>query len=345
MLAKWFQKVFISIMPVDDGYSVLCISIKNKKVIFREQNHFVGEVPSSAMNRYIQNKIDTTPYYYISTLNLYANQGAYEGCERPSVHFNNDVVGISTLKRNNLWTQYASSDELYRLKSHYVTVGLDFIFSPFSMIEFYFADKIPNMFALYAFGGLGFFAVAIFDEGKLEYAHYYTTKHVLKDDQEEPSLSFGSLETDEPSGGHEPIELDTIETLDDLDILDDLDSFSDIANLDDLDEVNEFSEDIVTPEEVRSIRDSDISTAKHVIDNLGEEYERFEFIQKTLERFYVSAQCKNRFIETVCIADINLEGDDLKRYLEEELFVNVLVRRVNACEGIHALAWMEVEQS
>jgi hypothetical protein len=327
-------------MSVADGYEVLCISVKNNKIIFREQNHFVGDVPSLSMNRYIQHKIDATPYFYISTLNLHGNQGAYEGCARPSVHFHSDVVGISTLKRNDLWTQYTQAEELHRLRNHYAVVGLDFIFSPFSMIEFYFADKIPNTFGLYAFGGLGFFAVAIFDTGKLEYAHYYTTHNGVKNDKDEPSLSFGSESVSE----HKPIVLDDIEGLDDLDILDDLDSFVDIANLDDLDEVNEFSEDTVTPEEIRHIRDNGMDSAKHIIDNLGEEYERFEFIQKTLERFYSSAQCKNRFVETVCIADITLGGDDLKRYLEEELFVNVLVRRVNACEGIHALALMEVDK-
>lgn len=344
MLEKWFQKIFISIMPVEDGYEVLCVSLKNNKIIFREQNHFAGKIPSSAMNRYIQAKINATPYFYISTLNLHANQGAYEGCARPSVHFHNDVVGISTLQRNELWTQYAQAEELQRLKTHYGVVGLDCIFSPFSMIEFYFADKIPNTFALYALGGLGFFSVAIFDAGVLEYAHYYTTNHSVKNDNNELSLSFESLEGDESMNKHQSVELDDIEGLDDLDILDGLDSFSDIANLDDLDEVNEFSEDSVTPEEIRHIRDNGLDAAQHSIDNSGEEYERFEFIQKTLERFYSSSQCKNRFVETVYIADVNLGGEDLKRYLEEELFVNVLVRRVNACEGIHALALMEVGQ-
>ena len=341
MLEKWFQKIFISIMPLEDGYEVLCVSVKNNKIIFKEQNYFVGEIPSVSMNRYIQNKIDVTPFFYISTLNLHHNQGAYEGCARPSTHFHHDVVGISTLKRDNLWTQYAQAEELNRLKTHYWVVGLDFIFSPFSMIEFYFADKIPSAFALYAFGGVGFFAVAIFDAGRLEYAHYYTTNNGSQKDEKESGLSFGH-DSEEHEHGKAPIELDDIEGLDDLDILDDLDSFSDIANLDDLDEVNEFSEDMVTPEEIRHIRDNGMDAAKHTIDNLGEEYERFEFIQKTLERFYASSECKNRFVETVCIADMNFGGDDLKRYLEEELFVNVLVRRVNACEGIHALALMEV---
>lgn len=345
MLEKLFQKIFISIAPVEDGYEVMSVAVKNKKVLSKEQHHFIGDVPSTAMIRYIQNKIDSTPFFYVSTLNLHPNQGAYEGCSRPSAHFqNDDVVGIQTVCRNDEWTQYASQDELHRLKVHYASIGLDFIFSPFSMLEFYFADKIKNSFALYAFGIPGFFAIAIFDSGKLEYAHYYTTGHVQQKNEETMSLSsmdFSSLE--EHTYNDREISLDDIEDLEDLDLLDDLDSLQDIADLDDLDEVSEFSEDSSTPEEIHYENDNIYGAVKNEIDGSGEEYERFEFIQKALHRFYVSDQCLNRFVETVCIADAGKGGDELKRYLEEELFLNVLVRRVNVCEGINGLAQLEEE--
>ena len=133
MLERLFKKIFISIIPVEDGYEVMSVVIKNKKVLSKEQQHFIGDTPSNTMNRYIQSKVDSSPFFYISTLNLYANQGAYKGCDRPALHFlNDDLVGIQTLYRNNEWTQYASQDELHRLKVHYSEVGLDFIFSPFS---------------------------------------------------------------------------------------------------------------------------------------------------------------------------------------------------------------------
>ncbi len=345
MLERLFQKIFISIVPVEDGYNVMSITVKNKKVVSKEQRHFVGDTPSSSMNKFIHNQVDTTPFFYISTLNLYANQGAYEGCSHPSVHFrNDDVVGIQTVCRNNEWTQYASQDELHRLKAHYSGVGLDFIFSPFSMIEFYFADKIKNSFGLYAFCVPGFFAIAIFDGEKLEYAHYYTTGNAKQKSEDSVSLSsmdFSSPTMEEHGYDDREISLDDIEDLEDLDLLDDLDnldSFQSIADLDDLDEVSEFSEDELTHEEIRHEYDGAV---KKGIDGSGEEYERFEFIQKALQRFYVSDLCKNRFIETVCIADGGKGGDELKRYLEEELFLNVLIRHVNVCEGINGLAQLE----
>lgn len=347
MLKKLFQKIFISIVPVEDGYEVMSVTVKNKKVLAKEQKHFVGNVPSNSMNRYVQNKVDSSPFFYISTLNMYGNQGAYKGCMRPSLHFRNeDVVGIQTVYRNNEWTQYASLDELHRLKVQYAEIGLDFIFSPFSMIEFYFADKIKNTLALYAFGMPGLFAIAIFDGGKLEYAFYHTADSAQKKAQGEMSLSsmdFSSPVMEEDMHDDRTISLDDIEDLEDLDLLDDLDSFGEIADLDDLDEVSEFSEDILTPEEIRQEKQSNAGASKKAIEGSGEEYERFEFIQKTLQRFYSSDQCANRFVETVCIADAGHGGDELKRYLEEELYLNVLIRHVNACEGINALALMEEE--
>ncbi|MBV5335223.1 MAG: hypothetical protein JZU49_05400 [Sulfuricurvum sp.] len=345
MLAGLFQKIFVAIISDKDGYDIQTIVVKKKKTLHKESRHFEGDVPSPVMIRYINDVIDPSPFCYISTLNLHANQGAYVGCSKPAEALQNqDTVGIQTLCRDEKWTQYASQDALYQLRSHYNTIGLDFIFSPFSMIEFYFADKIKNSFALYAFGMPELFSVAIFDDGKLEYAHHYArgSSKSATIDEEVSEMEFTSS-----SLGHEVAEgtilLDDIEDLEDLDLLDDLDSFGDIADLDDLDEVSEFSDDTLTPEEIRQERDHNTNAVKNEIDDSSEEYARFEFIQKTLQRFYASSHCHNRFIETVCIADSSSGGDELKRYLEEELFLNVLIRKVDVCEGINALAQAEVE--
>ena len=345
MLERLFKKIFVAIVFSKDGYDIQSLVVKNKKILFKESRHFEGDVPSAVMIRYIQDIIDPSPFFYISTLNLHANQGAYEGCSKPASHLQNqDAVGIQTLCRDNQWAQYASQDALYQLRSHYSAVGIDFIFSPFSMIEFYFADKIKNSFALYAFGMPELFSVAIFDNGKLEYAHHYArgSSTGVDIDEEVSTMEFTSslLENERIAGA---ILLDDIEGLEDLDLLDDLDTLGDIADLDDLEEVSEFSEDTPTPEEKRSERDRNSDTVKSELDASSEEYQRFEFIQKTLERFYASPHCHNRFIETVCIADSSSGGDELKRYLEEELFLNVLIRKVDVCEGINTLAQLEEE--
>lgn len=334
MLNKLFQKTFISIISTATGYEILHVSLKNKNVLFKKTRTFADTIISETMLRYIQSAIEPSPFFYISTLNTHSNQGAYKGCD--------GLAGMQTLCRNQS-TQYTSYDALADLSEQYDAIGLDFIFSPFSMLEFYFADKINTTFALYALATPDMFSIAIFDNGKLEYAYHYTydkTPSLGASHATTPSMEFSVLPDEDPAGS---VVLDDIEEMEELDLLEDLDIFDDIEDLDELDAVSEFTQDILTFEEKRIHREKNENLAKLELDNASEEYQKFTLIRKALEYFYTSPNCGNRFIETVCIADSYHDGYELKNYLEEELFLNVLIRRVNLCEGIHALAVMEEE--
>lgn len=337
MLERLFQKIFVSIVPVEDGHEVLTVALKKKKVLYKEQRHFEGSEPSNAMNRYIQEVIDVSPIYYISTINTHDYQGAHLGCLKDGKTQRTDDTRVSEVCRNKKWTLYASLDDLHSITYDYRTVGIDFIFSPFSILEYSFADKIKDTFGLYAFSMPGLFAVAIFDSGVLEYAQYYKDQQSFV--SEEPSEGLGidftshAVEEDENEG---LINLDDIEGLEDLDIIDDLDSLSDIDDLNELEEVHEFSEDMPTNEEKRMSQEH--SMIKGNMDDSAEDYQHFNYIQKTLQQFYGTKECGNRFVETVCIADSKGASEELKRYLEEELFLNVLVRKIDVLETINALA-------
>ncbi|MDP2077458.1 MAG: hypothetical protein Q8J85_05385 [Sulfuricurvum sp.] len=340
MLERLFQKIFVSIVPVVDGHEVLTVVLKKKKVLYKEQRHFEGSEPSRAMNRYIQETVDASPLYYISTINTQAHQGAHAGCMNNKKTQHSDDTRVSEVCRNKKWTLYASFDDLHSLTYEYQTVGLDFIFSPFSILEYSFADKIKETFALYAFSMPGLFTVAIFDKGTLEYAHYYTDEKTsdMEDTSETMDVDFNSniVEEEDRDG---LINLDDIEGLEDLDIIDDLDSLSDIDDLNELEEVHEFSEDMPTNEEKRLSREH--MMIKEEMDSSAEDYQHFSYIQKTLHQFYGMPQCGNRFVETVCIVDSKGASEELKRYLEEELFLNVLVRKADVLETINALAMEE----
>lgn len=343
VLERLFQKIFVSIVPVVDGHDVLSVALKHKKVLYKEKRHFEGSEPSNAMNRYIQEVIDPSPIYYISTINTLSHQGAHEGCTKGKTQHNDDTK-VSEVCRNKRWTLYASLDDLHALTYDYHTVGLDFIFSPFSILEHSFADKMKDTFALYAFSMPGLFSVAIFQGDKLEYAHHYSHKmsSVQDDVPEATAMDFTShIDEEEDDENEGLIHLNDIEGLEDLDIIDDLDSLSDIDDLNELEEVHEFSEDMPTSEEKRLSRDSFM--IKGDLDSSKEDYQRFGYIQKALHQFYGMDECRDRFVETVCIADSQGGSEELKRYLEEELFLNVLVRKVDISETINALAILEEE--
>lgn len=337
MIGWLYQKIFIAVVNDGGAYDVRVSTLKQKKPINKKSKHFEGETAFEEMLTFVRKQTEESPLHYVSLLNPDLNQGALAGCSE-----NNDSLhGAQTLFRKQKWTLYASSRELDALQKRYAAVGLDFIFSPFSLMEHFFADKLSGGLALYAFAQKDTFSVAFFEEGKLEYAHHYpmhqNSVSVLTEEASPVGFSLG-VDEDQEKG----INLDEIESLDDLDIIDELDDLSDIEDLDTLEEIVEFSEDAPTSVE-KHASSPHADEVKGELDRFNDDYARFELIEKTLAEFYAGEHCKNRFIETVYIADAYGSGNELKRYLEEELFLNVLIRHIDVGNEVMALSIAEEE--
>lgn len=342
MIAWLYQKIFIAIIPDGGEYDVRIVTLKQKKLLSKQSRHYGGPSAHEDMLVYLRKQIDLSPLYYIAILNPGLHQGAMAGCSLHDIA--DELSGAKTLCRNGKWLLYSSILEIDTLKQHYSPIGLDFIFSPFSIIERFFADKIGTGFALYALAQKDSFSVAFFDDGKLEYAHHYPMHaHEGAANIEDGSGIGFSVGVEEDTVSEKGISLEDIESLDDLDIIDELDNLSDIEDLDSLEDIAEFSDDQLTLEEKRiSLPYS--SEIKQEMSGFNDDYTRFEFIQKTLSYFYGSEYCNNRFVETVYIADAYGSGGELKRYLEEELFLNVLIRRIDMGDEVISLAMSEEEE-
>lgn len=341
MIERFYRKIFIAIVHDGGGYELRIIARKQGKELYKKSERFEGGTSRDDVMKYLRHYLEESPLCYVALLNTEHKQGALRGCTHHSAEDLEEISGAKTLCRNGKWLLYSSLRELDILQAEYKKVGLDFIFSPFSILEHFFADKINGGFALFALALKDSFSVAIFEQGQLEYAHYYPTqeKNTLStsDESDMDGFSVGIAEIPE---AEKSISLDDIESLDDLDILDELDDLSNIEDLDTLDEIVEFSEDEPTFEESRQVssRGDDV---KQQMDRFNNDYYRFELIQRTLIHFYGSAYCNNRFVETVYIADGYGSGVDLKRYLEEELFLNVLVRHIDVADQVIELSMVE----
>ena len=340
MLEWLYRKIFVSVVESGKEFDVTVCAYKQKKRLYKETKHFGGEDAFDGMAAYVQKHTQESPLHFIAVLNPEPNQGAIEGCSMHDISKEGDVSGAKTLCRKQQWVLYASLRELDTVQHRYAKIGLDFIFSPFSVMERFFADKIGGGLALYGLAQRNSLSLAFFENGKLEYAHYYPMHQDEKSESpEESSLGFsvGVEEEDEKEKG---IDLDEIESLDDLEIIDELDDLSDIDNLDDLEEIAEFSDDTTAYDHLNASR-SKGSEAKEEMDRYNDDYYRFEMIQTTLSRFYKGEHCRNRFVETVYIADATGSCSELKRYLEEELFLGVLIRRIDLSEEVMALSLEE----
>lgn len=343
MIERLYRKIFIAIVHDGGAQEVRVVAKKKKKVLYKESRRFEGESSYEDVASFLRKYVEESPLHYVAVLNPQPTQGALAGCTQRHVEDMVDMSGTVTLCRDEKWFLYSSRKELDTLEREYKKIGLDFIFSPFSIIEHFFADKIKGGFALYALAQKDSFSIALFEDGNLEYAQHYPMSEKSDLTIEDESISIGfSVGIKEDEESERGISLDDIESLDDLDILDELDDLSDIEDLDSIEDIAEFSEDEPTYEEKRisSPHGGDI---KQEMDRFNNDYHRFELIQRTLIRFYGGEHCRNRFVETVYIADGYGSGAELKRYLEEELFLNVLIRRIDVADEVIALAMVEAE--
>lgn len=334
MLKRFYQKIHVAIIPEENGCDVMVAGVKNRKLLYKEHKYFDDPEPTTALFTYIRKFTELTPLYYISVLNPDSNQGAIEGCSLLDVN----KEGAVSLCRNQKWMIYASVREIELLKNRYERVGVDFIFSPFSVIEQFFADKIGGDFALYALAQKDSFSVAFFEQGRLEFAHHFPMRPSRMTEEVPVSFDMDIMHEEEEHG----IRLDDIESLDDLDIIDDLDDLSDIEDLDALEDIVEFSEDIQTSEE-QPLHETNGKEMKEQMDRFNKDYRRFELIQKILSQFYAGEHCHNRFVEKVYIADAYGSGAELKRFLEEELFLTVMIRKIELGDVVIALSQIEEE--
>lgn len=336
VIELFYRKIFISVVHDEGTYDVRSLVIKNRKESIKEVQTFEGEGALTSLQNFLQKKISDSPLHYISLLNSDPRQGAMAGCSHALAE--ETLSDSKVVCRNKQWLLYSSVREIDSMKKSLSPIGIDYLFSPFSVLEVFFKDKINGGLALYGLVQKGSFSIALFDQGKLEFAHHYNMhRDVGTKNEEEHSAGF-ILDSEEE--GEKISEQSDIDILDDLDIIDDLDIFSDIEDLDSLEEIAEFSEDEPTPEEIRAILPNG-DTMKSDIDRFGNDFTRFECIQKTLSNFYGMKECQNRFVETVYLADTYGIGTELKHYLEEELFLNVSIRRINLADEVLALSLEE----
>ncbi len=338
MIGWLYRKIFIAIVPGSEETEVSVAAYKQKKKLYGETRRFSGEWTVDEIQRYVRKFTEETPLHYVAVLNPDSNQGALEGCSIHEISDSEEMSGTKTICRNQKWTLYASVKELSALKKRFSKIGVDYVFSPFSILEHFYADKIEGKLSMFVLAQKDSLSIAFFDGGKLEYAHHYPMHRETGEMGSEEITNIGfsiGVEEEEPNRG---INLDQIEMLDDLEIIEDLEDLSDIEDLDALEEIAEFSEEEPLFEEKSG---KETSESKEQPDRFGDDFYRYELIEKTLVRFYGSEHCNNRFVEMAYIADAYGSGNDLKKFLEEELFLHVIIRKIDLGEEVISLALSE----
>lgn len=334
MFGSLYLKVLVNIILKRSESTVYIELLSNKNVIESIEKTFATRSINEKMLDFILGYTNESPFYYVAILDTSSAQGAIPTCSKNQIGLFHNVTSSEHRCFKEKWTYFTSQADLYSLERYYKPIGIDFVFSPFVLLAEFFKDKIDSHLAMFVLVEENYLSLAIFDNSELLFAKHLD---VQKRRDEDAVLVYEESADELDFDIDEGIDLEDINVTDDIDSLDD---FGDIEDLDTLEEINEFADSRDLEEEFHQDQIQESST--NASESFSEDFQRFLLIQSSVKNFYVEDKYKSAFIENVYIADGFGITLDLKRYLEEEMFLSVYVRKIDLGMQVCELAKAEL---
>ena len=322
MLAKFFEalypKVLINIV-VKRTLTLVYIELCSKKGTTHSiHEEFETTTLNDKMLDFIQHYIKESPYYYISILDRNFIQGVIPSCRKQELNYYHDLSDCEYKCYDNSWAYYTARSELYETEKIYKDIGVDFIFSPFIVLTTFFKDKIEGKLAIYVLIEDAYLSLAVFENNKLLYGEHLDMENVAELDD---VLLSSEIDDDEELDLDEGIDLESMDVEDDGIELED---FGDIEDLDSIEDIDEFDSKDVEEE----LLESEDVLEEPQEEGFNEDYQRFSLIQDSIAKYYKDERYESQFLENMYIADGVGVSRELKKYLEEEMFLNVYIRHI-----------------
>ncbi len=310
-----YKKIIINII-VKDSQTVVSIAVFSKKdMLHNTHKTFDTTTINAQMYEFITEYAKKSPFCYISVLDKSSLQGAVPACKSSEIDKYYDVNLIEYRCFSKDWAFYTSKQEIEAIKQRYKNIGVDFIFSSFAIIANFFKDKIDTSSAMFVLIEENFISFSIFNNSKLLYAEYLKMpqKENFINSSDEDRLLNSLLGINEIN--MQKINKESSSTISD--------------DLDEIDFINEVSK----------VLENDT-----IVNRSSEEYQRFLLIQNSLNTFYKDPKYKSQFIETIYIADSVGLGDEFKRYLEDEMFLNTTITKIDLSAALLDMAKAEINE-
>lgn len=331
-----YNEVYINIVQGSDETVIYVEELDSKG----QSNSFEDRFNSSGKSdiyEYINKYITKSPIHYISILDPSLSQGVAPTCSSQEMKKFCDLGQVEHVCVDDSWVLYTSKLDLLELQGRYKKTGIDFVFSPFIILNKFFSDKIKGDLTLYILVSEDYMALSIFENAQLKFG-------VLLDMQRDEDSSDELMMDVDDVDDEEELILDDIDSgsvdLDDIDVDDDdiggFDELDDLDDMDGFDDMDDFDSDELD-------EDTFSSTEKQLDDiveqsSFGEDYHRFSLIQGAVNSFYKDSKYDSDFVQSVYVADgIGLSGE-FKKFLEEEMFLSVFIRKVDIAQEMSELA-------
>lgn len=308
---KRFTIQLIGIVLEEDRCGIYVKKVKNSKIIYSNIKYFEIQSKdnlSKEVSNYINSLQNGQEQTYVALFLNTLGQGAISGCGKEVYEkFGVDKTSVKSICIDKNFTIYASLIDINWMDKVFSKVGLDFIFSPFLVLNYFCKkDSGDDEVKLYILNTNNGLTMMIKNGKKLLYGSFFNVsceENVLHEDFES-KVSNDTIDLDE-------------ELFDELDIEDD-------SDLQEIDDGSDY-EDIVLQ------------------NNLVEKDARFvKYLDASLKEFYSSDLYESAFISKVKIYDCAGMNEEVIKHIENELLLDTSAENINLLEAVAQIAEEEV---
>ena len=156
-LESFLPKLFITLIPSAEGVHLYGELRKNGKLIKRYDAQLLEGI--AALEKTVRKLEKESSLTYIALLETEASQGLLSDCRDAQ---GIDLSSVDKICVENRWGVYMSKDDLFERQKMYKNVGLDFLFSPFSLLYSFYQGRLKNSDGLYLLITSDFILSAVF---------------------------------------------------------------------------------------------------------------------------------------------------------------------------------------
>jgi hypothetical protein len=161
-LESLLPKLFITLIPTEEGVQLYAELRKKAKLIKRFETQTLKSAES--LEKKVRRLERESALSYISLLETEATQGLLSDCSRMEVA---DPSHFEKICIDDSWGIYMDKDELFERQRDYKNIGLDFLFSPFSLLYNVYQPSMQKDDGLYLLLGEGFTVGSVVKDGAL----------------------------------------------------------------------------------------------------------------------------------------------------------------------------------
>ncbi|AFL67794.1 hypothetical protein [Sulfurospirillum barnesii] len=352
LFQKKFQNLFVSIVLHEAECVLHCKVFKNNTIEKTFSKIFPLVPPFEALDKAIEDYLvalqDEYQFVYVALLLNSLGQGAIEGARNEDFEKHHvDMKSVHHVNFSNQWSAYASYIEIKWAKNLFADIGLDFIYSPFVILnDFMMNEKLRKKPTCYLLNCQDFFIIGVFEAQKLYFGAFFKTQsdtsfthgdnvddweheedeEGIALDVEIPKLNREEEQEEESAESNEFEEFGELSELEDIDAMPHTETFSDV-------DTQNFGHN----KGLAGIKEEDIS-----LELYGRDLLVYKYLKSALEEYYHNPLYRSQFIEDIVIFDGYEISSDLIHQIEDELMMGVEVHKVNVNEKICDVAIQEV---